>query len=242
MSRERHPSELTWARALAAELGWLARARLRRHLAACEACRCVEANMAEDRGAFESDPRYSDDLRLLLAGTVTAPPPGAPRRASRLAVAAAGAALVAVLAVVATLRPTSLDLAPKGRDAFQLFVDGSGGARPLGGRCAQGDRIIVLYRTDRPYLLLLERDGRGRVQTLVPRDGVESARLPKAAGTTPDSWILDAEPGPECFVAVFSDKPVGVAAATRALFERPEAPALRGATIQIRCCEKGGGR
>lgn len=242
MSRERHPSELTWARALAAELGWLGRARLRRHLAACEACRSLEAHMAEERCAFESDPRRGHDLRLLRARAAAAPLPGGRRRSRTLAAALAGAALAGGVAVVVSLRPASPDLAPKGLDSFQLLVYRPAGARPLGGRCAPGDRIIGRYRTDRPYLLLLEWDGRGRVQTLVPRDGVESARLPAAEGTTTESWVLDAAPGPECFVAVFSDEPVGAEAATRALLERPEAPVLRGATIQVRCCEKGGGR
>lgn len=242
MRRERHPSELTWARLLAAELGWLARTRLRRHVAACDACRLLETELTEERRAFESDPRRADDLRLLRARAAAAPPRWAPPRRPRLAFALAGAALVAGLAVVVVRRPASPHLSSKGLDAFQLFVERPAGAQALGGRCAPGDRIIGRYRTDRPYLLLLERDGRGRVQTLVPRDGVESARLPAAEGTTPESWVLDAAPGPECFVAVFSDEPVGAAAAIRALLERPGAPALRGATVQVRCCEKEGGR
>ncbi len=242
MSRERHPSELTWARALAAELGWLGRTRLRRHLAACDACRRLEAELAEDRRAFEADPRRGDDLRLLRARGADAAPPRVSHGVLRIAAAVAGATLVAGIAVVATRRPTSPELAPKGLDAFQLFVDRPAGARPLGDHCAPGNRIIGRYRTDRPYLLLLERDGRGRVQTLVPRDGLESARLPASEGTTSESWVLDAVPGRECFVAIFSDEPVGVAAARHALLERPEAPALPGAVIVVLCCEKGGDR
>ncbi len=66
-------------------------------------------------------------------------------------------------------------------------------------------------------------------------------RLPAAEGTTPTSWILDAVPGRECFVAFFSDQPLGAEAATRALNGSPEAPALPGASVRVQCCEKGAG-
>jgi hypothetical protein len=235
---KRHPTELTWARALAGELGWIARAKLRGHVATCDACRRLQGEMAEDRRRFESDPRRGDDLRLLRARAATAPRPGARRPALRLVAGVVGGLLMGGLAAVLARRPGPLDLAPKGGDTFQLIVSRAAGAQPLEDRCAPGDRIMGRYRTGRAYLLLLERDGRGRVQTLIPRDGNASSRLPAGEGITPESWILDATPGPECFVAVFSDEPVEAAEATRAVRERPRAPTVRGAAVQVRCCEK----
>ncbi len=240
-----HPSELAWAKYLARESRWLARWRHRRHLASCERCRQLEAEMAEERRSFDADPLRRDDLALLRARVPVisrdaSPKAFPPRRWWMIAAGVAAAAVAAITVHVPAPPPPGL--IQKGGDVFALHVERRSGAVALGPSCIPGDRIIGSYRTERSHLLVLERDGRGRIQILVPTDGAVSMKLPAAEGTTSASWILDAVPGRECFAAFFSDEPLGAAAAARAFDESHDTPAVPGATVRVQCCEKGAPR
>lgn len=245
MTAPAHPSELAWARHLAGEPGWLARRRLRRHLRRCEACRRLEASLAAERRAFDADPARRQELARLAAERGPAPGGRPARHRARrwpwLAGALAAASATA-LVLLAVRTPAPDALRAKGGGVLELYVERPGGAAALGERCAPGDRLIARYRTDRAYLLLLESDGRGAVQVVVPAGGAASMRLTVAEGTTPTSWVLDGAPGPECFAAFFSDAPVDVADAARALRAAPSAPELPGAAAQVRCCRKEAAR
>jgi hypothetical protein len=113
---------------------------------------------------------------------------------------------------------------------------------PLGATCAAGDQLMASYATEHAYLLLLERDGEGRVQVLFPPGGTASAHVPTARGATPQSFVLDDVAGRECFAAFFSDAPVDARRAGEALAAGGTRPALQGAVIRMLCCEKGAGR
>lgn len=236
-----HPSELQWARHLSREGSFLERRHVRRHLARCAACRAYEAEQSRAREAFEGDPRTREAMDELRArAAATAPPPRGGRPTWFGAIGVLGVAAAALALIL--LRPgSSPELLAKGGDRFAVYVQRPGGPVTLGGRCAPGDRLMAGWRTSRPYLLLLERDGRGAVQVLFPPGGAGSGRVPAAEGTTPTSWILDDAPGRECFAAFFSDEPVGTAIASRALAASREPPALPGVTARVVCCEKGGG-
>jgi hypothetical protein len=243
MGKRTHPNALDWTKYLAGESGWLAAGRLRRHLLACAPCRQLEAEMAEERRSFDSAPMRRDELSFLQARAAASHRNGA-KASPRLRWVVMGGAAAAVVATAIALRAPRRApyLAEKGRDVFTMYVDRPSGAVALGARCAPGDRVMASYRTERRHLLLLERDGRGAVQVLVPPGGGRSIELPAAEGTTATSWALDAAPGRECFAAVFSDGPIDPAAASRALARSPEAPSLPGAVIRMQCCDKGGPR
>lgn len=243
----RHPSALDWSRRLAGDArGWWRERRMRRHLAGCEACRRLEAEMISERIAFDAAPERREELARLQARAATALRHAAPSSALGLPGLrwALGAGLgLALVAVLALRLPEPRDgLLEKGGSALALYVDRPGGAVALPARCAPGDRLMARWRTDRPWLLLLERDGAGRVQVLLPAGGTTSVRLQAGEGTTPQSFVLDDTPGRECFAAFFSDEPLDAAAAGRALAGAPGAPALPGASVRVQCCEKGGAR
>ena len=235
--RGEHPSELAWAKHLSREGGWLARRRIRRHLAHCPDCKAREAEWVREREAFERGP-------LLPLTRAAARPPVGGRVAWRWLVlgGAAGTLATAVALVLALRVPTTGGLEEKGAEVFTLYLRSAEGAATLGGECAPGDRLMAGYRTRRPYLLILERDGRGAVQVLFPPGGRASGRVPEGEGVTPTSWILDAAEGRECFAAFFSDEPVSAGVAAAALAATPQGPSLPGAAVRVRCCEKGGGR
>jgi hypothetical protein len=238
---KRHPTELDWARRLSRAQGSFAAWRHARHVAGCVACREKERALREEQRAFDAEPRRRQELAALRVrpAPARAPAPGRSRQQAWPWMLGATAAV----GVVAMLRiPAAAELRAKGGDRLALYVERAGGAVPLAARCAPGDRLIARARSPRPWLLLLERDGRGAVQVLYPQDGRASARAPGADGTTPQSFVLDAVPGRECFAAFFSDEPLEAAAATAALAAEPERPALAGASVRVQCCEKGEAR
>lgn len=238
-----HLTELDWARLLGGELGWWAGRHQRRHLRGCATCRQQEEALLAERRAFQAAPARAAELGRL--GASLPPPASRPtqRPASRLAWGGA-AALALGLAVLAVLpgAPPGDALAAKGGATFTVLVERPGGSDPLGARCAPGDRLMATWRTPLPHLLVLERDGQGRVQALFPREGAASARLSAPEGATPGSWILDDAPGRECFIAFFSEAPIATAAAAGALAAAPERPALAGVTAVARCCDKAARR
>jgi hypothetical protein len=242
MSATRCPSELEWTRHLAGELSWLAARRLGAHMAGCPRCRAALSAMDAERAAFSADPRRQRDLALLAA---RAAPAGSGRRgrwwlAGLSGLAAAAAATVLVFA----LRGPGPDpeWISKGGDLLAVHVQTAGGAVPLGATCAAGDQLMASYVSGHAYLLLLERDGKGGIQVLLPPGGTASARLAAPRGATPQSFVLDEVPGQECFAAFFSDAPVDAARAAAALASGGGAPLLGGAVIRMQCCEKEGAR
>jgi hypothetical protein len=130
----------------------------------------------------------------------------------------------------------------KGGDLFALHVERAGGAVPLGATCAAGDQLMASYAAGHAYLLLLERDGEGRIQVLLPPGGTASARLAAPRGATTQSFVLDDAAGPECFAAFFSDAPLDAARAAEALASSSGLPALDGAVTRMICCDKRGTR
>jgi len=135
---------------------------------------------------------------------------------------AAVAAAAVVLAVVQPWRaPVEPDegVAPgtriKGAVALDLYALQGGDvveAEP-GVVLRPGDRIQFTY-TSGPldHLIVLGVDGRGTLSRYYPDHGAGSlAVTPGARMVLEDSLVLDDAPGPEVFVAIFSDDPLQVA-------------------------------
>ncbi len=152
------------------------------------------------------------------------------------------AAATAAAALVFVLRAPGPDpWVSKGGDLLAVHVETASGAVPLGVNCVAGDRLMASYATGHAWLLLLERDGKGSVQVLLPPGGTASAHLDAPRGKTSQSFVLDDVPGRECFAAFFSDAPVEATRAAEALVTGGDAPSLEGAVIRMQCCEKGAG-
>ena len=236
MSQTRCPSELEWTKYLAGELRWLASRRLRGHVAGCAGCRQELDAIAADRAAFSADPRRRRDLEVLAERAR-----GSGRRRGRVswAIAAVGLAGAATAGIVIFRAPgPAPEWTSKGGDLLTIHVERASGAVPLGATCAAGDRLMASYATANAYLLLLERDGQGRIQVLLPPGGTASARLATSKGTTAQSFVLDDVKGRECFAAFFSDAPIDAERAGEALAKGRASPALPGAVVRMQCCSK----
>jgi hypothetical protein len=93
-----------------------------------------------------------------------------------------------------------------------------------------GDRLRFLFRAPADgYVMILDRDGTGRVTAFYPQGQAEGAAIgpSPALAPLPGSIRLDDAPGPEWIVLFFSPKPVRVEDFTRALREAPSPETLR---------------
>ena len=141
---------------------------------------------------------------------------------------AAAAMAVAAVALAVALLPRSPDPEPitggladpvslnrlKGEVSLDMYAlrDGAVVEVETGETLKPGDRIQFAY-TSGPLnnLVLVGVDGRGVISRYYPDQGAESqAVVPGAEVVLEDSLVLDDAPGPEVFVAVFSDRPLDV--------------------------------
>jgi hypothetical protein len=205
-------------------------------VAGCAGCRQELDAIAADRAAFSADPRRRRDLEVLAE---RARGSGPRRGRVSWAIAAVGLAGAAAAGVVVFRAPSpGQKWTSKGGDLLTVHVERARGAVPLGATCAAGDRLMASYATTHVYLLLLEQDGQGRIQVLLPPGGAASARLASSKGTTAQSFVLDEVKGRECFAAFFSDAPIDAGRAGEALAKGGAAPALPGAEVRMQCCSK----
>lgn len=150
------------------------------------------------------------------------------RQALTYTAAAAVAAAALVLAVAQPWRdggPTPADdgaaVRVKGAVALDLYTlqDGDVIEAEPGVVLRPGDRIQFTY-TSGPlnHLIVLGVDGRGTLSRYYPERGADSlAVAPGSRVVLEDSLVLDDAPGPEVFVAVFSDDPLQVAEVERVI-------------------------
>ncbi len=144
-----------------------------------------------------------------------------PRTWAAVAVATAALALALVIGRDAGIAPTPDDGLPaavraKGLVALDVFAlqDGTVTEAEPGAALRPGDRIQFTYTSaGLDHVIVLGADGDGVLSRYYPERGAVSQ--PVAPGTRmvlEDSIVLDAAPGPEVYVAVFSDEPLEVAA------------------------------
>ena len=227
-----HPTPLTWFRFHAADLGVLGWVSFRAHLVGCSECRLRCRRELAERAAFEG-----------------ASP--APRAALAFRFAMPVIAIAAGILVwqVSARRPVSpggelaVNAEPdgfraKGSSVFDLFVVRAEEEALLGPRCREGDALQARYTSSRSkQILVVGVDPHGAARVLFPLDGETSQAITPGPNLVANSWVLDAEPGRERFVAFFSDEPLRAEDARRAaLSDRPQLP---GATVVVRDCLKG---
>lgn len=218
-------SNLTLDRLLVEELDDVGRAAAMGHVAGCRRCsaRLSELRAERDRFAVETRP-------LVL-------PAARPRPLTGRALFAGGAvalgAAVAILLIVRGGRDQMID--PQAIDATQV----KGGLR-LGLYIKRGDSVIegrsgdvvhpgdairfAYTSTSAGYLMILGRDGAGRVSVYYPEGDRAAPIRPAEDQVLPGSIVLDDVPGSEEIVALACVHPVAAAAAQAALRASRQAP------------------
>lgn len=180
---------------------------LSEHVASCEACGPYVAALRVEAEAFVKARTPELFLKQLERRAAT-PPARAPWWRWLAVVVPVAAALVLVLRAPVDGRDDGVTL--KGGPLRVFVKRGEAEAAPLpaDGRVQAGDALRFAY--DAPaagYLALFDLDGRETVTVFWPYGAAKAGAVAKAQGTLSGSVVLDASPGPEWVVAVFSPEP-----------------------------------
>jgi len=182
---------------------------IRTHIEGCASCRGQLEALTASRDAFLRARPAEIFLRQVDRRAAAAP-----RRRWWVTALAACVPLLAVLVLVPRL--TGEDGVRFKGEGFRVVASRSGGAPELLASDAlvhPGDALRFAYESpEAGHLLVLELDGRGAASVFYPYGSDRSA--PLAAGQReflPGSVVLDAAPGPEWLLAVFSPGPLEAA-------------------------------
>jgi hypothetical protein len=202
--------------------------RARDHVAVCAACGGHLDSLRRSASYFEQHVRARTEPRVVEA--VERRLAGARARGRRrwtltaLGVTAAAAALV----LVARVAPRRVDggdgdLRAKGKPSMVVFRRHAGAVSVLadGAHVEPGDGLrFTAQPAGHRWLLVASIDSAGRPNVYVPYGGAGSAPIdPVRPFEDGGSITLDDTPGPERVFALFSDRPIAAADATRALAE-----------------------
>lgn len=219
------PSEWTLQRFVAEELKGEDRSFVASHTVSCEHCRSQLRALDEERDAFLRAHPF-DEVEAEIAERALFVPDdpeirvGVPwweRWRDPLVVLAAGgiAALVVVLAVLPTDEGVDVPMAGhriKGLTDLQASLLRDGEVTDVDGetRVRAGDQLQFSVDTgDYDHLVLVGIDGTGDVTVYLPADGGASLPVERGAGRLLErGFELDGSPGPEVFVAFFTDEPI----------------------------------
>lgn len=204
----------------------------RRHVAGCSDCRSRLDDIARARAAYLAAYPALDFARQVAArgerarraaGAVTADRP-AVGWGRRLWLAGAGGLLLALGAVVLFAIPSSRapgapdEIRLKGGVTWSVFANRGTRTWPVteGDTLKPGDRLAFAYSVPQDrYLVLLGIDDAGTIAQYGPNGS--PVRLTRGQGRVPFAIELDARPGDEQLVALFSQTPLDVAAPKQAL-------------------------
>ena len=219
-----HPSDLTWSRHLGGSLGVLERWHLRRHLRGCESCRKQQQELLAERAAFDAAPERAADLAWLTSGLPRVAAARPARRPLDWAVGLATATAAATVVFMVARPVATDDLTPKGPSSFALYLKRGDSVVPFQKHCQPGDRVRGKIQSEKPFVLIVEVDASRKPHVLHPFNGKISAANQRGPWETPGSWIIDATPGEERFIAVFSDQPQDIAAIGPSLASGSDVP------------------
>lgn len=220
--------------ALLADSVRVARAsELRAHLAVCERCSERLRNMEEARAAFTREHSASDFARRVM--TSRRPP-----RRHKYVWAAAGCGALALAAAVLLMLRDHSEAAIRYRGAavsMQAYVQHGTGVHVLhdGDVLAGGTQLAFAYTLSEPqHLLLFGMDDAGTLTRYFPDGSIaQSSALPAGAKRQlPVGIELDARPGRERLIALFSTEPLDQDAARGALESTWRQMRARGKSIR----------
>jgi hypothetical protein len=206
---QRHLSALTLDRRALGDLSAEDSQAMDLHLADCELCR---GRLSAQRESFQKFEQY---VLPAVLPVLTA------RRRSYAWQLAWGVPIAASLALAILLLPRAVprpqaalqdEVSVKGGPNFQTFVKRGTQvfAAADGVLLMPGDALrFVVQSAGLPYLLIVSRDGAGHLTVYYPFGGTHSAEL-KSEGRNelPGSVELDATPGEERLLALFSRRPL----------------------------------
>ena len=214
-------SHLQLARFMTDDLSESEAATVRAHLEACEKCRAVSKQMDVNAAAYSAHEELHLerlDERLAAASAER----GVGSRGRNVAIfcglaAAAAAVLVLTFVFNAGQDESAGDsvIAFKGSSALAVTAarDGETFAVKEGTHLRAGDAVrFTLTAFHSGYVTVFSVDGKGTVSPFYPAAALSENAAPleiPAAGkhTLPGSIVLDDAPGPERFVALFSERP-----------------------------------
>lgn len=178
------------------------------HVAGCATCAAYVQALRVEAAAF-SRARPPELFLRQLERRAAAPPWW--RR--WLVLAPVAAAALAVLLVVRT-RPEDDGVTLKGAPLHVFIKRGDVEPRPLAAdaRVQPGDALRFSYDAPSPgFLAVFDLDGREAVTVFWPYGASAAGAVERGQGLLPGSVVLDASPGPEWLVAVWSPTPFDTA-------------------------------
>ncbi len=201
----------------AVSAGEAANASVTAHLSSCAQCQAYLASLQESRKAFLAQ-RPPELFLKQVAQRAQRRPEG--RLGRWLALGIPATAVAAALLLVVTKPPDAIRF--KGA-SFKVFLKREGMSEPgevsADQRMRAGDSLRFSYQAPHDgYLLVLDLDSSGKATAFYPYGGAQSE--PVKAGSPQllsGTIVLDATPGPEWLLAVYSFEPLPAAPLLRQL-------------------------
>ncbi len=180
------------------------------HARGCADCSRYVAALEEQASAFRKSRPPEIFLRQLDRRAAQPKP-----RPAFLRWLALAAPLAAVLLLVPRLIGGGDDVTLKGGGLKVVYLRAGGTPQQVeqDARLKEGDALRFWFESPKDgHLLILDLDGTGKASVFHPFEGQRSAPLPaRSKEPLEGSVVLDAAPGPEWLVAVFSPKPIDAA-------------------------------
>lgn len=178
------------------------------HLGGCEACGRRRDALVRETTQY----RQSVQPRLLEKTVARLESPRVRWRWPSFALLATAAAIATVVIIADRPAPAPDGyVAARGAPVFRVIVARGEARAELApdSKLREGDRLRFLVDpTSARYVLVLSRDGAGRWSVYAPFGGEESLALDPGEQLLPGAVELDATPGREHLIAVFSDRPL----------------------------------
>lgn len=177
------------------------------HARTCTDCSRYVAALEEQATAFRKARPPEMFLRQLERRAAQPKP-----RPAFLRWLAIAAPLAAMLVLAPRLVATEEIVRFKGGGLKVVYLRAGGTPLPVESdmRLQEGDALRFWYESPKPgHLLILDLDGTGQATVFHPFGGARSVPIPaQSKEPLEGSVVLDAAPGPEWLVAVFSPKPL----------------------------------
>jgi hypothetical protein len=192
------------------------RGEVQAHLASCEKCGAELSRLRRERDAYQAAHPPAVFRRKVMARA----PEAAPPRRWGWAFGLAPVAATALALGTVVLPAASVQLKGAGA-AFQVFYKRKGEPQVFvpGNHLRVGDALRFSYTAPgNGYLMVLDVDGGGRIQTFYPYGAAEAVPVhPKDPPLLRGSIALDGSPGPEHLFAVYRPTPFTFDAISREL-------------------------